>query len=50
MPGQQMFDQRGDAVVLLSVELGILKKRKIARPANSFYILENAKGILAKFL
>jgi hypothetical protein len=50
MSGQQMLDERGDAVVLLASEVGVFEEVQIAGAADSSHFTEDEKSFLVKFL
>lgn len=50
MSGQQMLDERGDAVVLLAREIGVFEEVEISRAADSSHFAQDEKGLLIEFL
>jgi hypothetical protein len=45
-----MFDERGDAVVLLAIEIGVFEEVEISRAADLSDLADNVKGFLIEFL
>ncbi|MEQ1472610.1 MAG: hypothetical protein ABLQ96_02250 [Candidatus Acidiferrum sp.] len=50
MSGQQMLDERRDAVVLLAIEISVFEKVEIPRAADPSDFAEDEKGLLIEFL
>jgi hypothetical protein len=47
--GQQVLDERGDAVVLLAIEVGIFEEVEIARATDPSNLAQDVNGFLIEF-
>jgi hypothetical protein len=47
--GEQVFDESGEAVLSLAVEVGVFEEIQIAGTADSSYLLEYAEGVKTQF-
>lgn len=49
MAGQQVLDQRRNAVVLLAIEVGIFEEVEIARATDPSHLAQDVNGFLMEF-
>jgi hypothetical protein len=46
--GEQVFDQGGEAFLLLTIEVGVFEEIEVAGAADFFYFAEDADGVEAQ--
>jgi hypothetical protein len=50
VPGKQMFDERGYALLLFAIEFSVFKKRKVPRTADPPHVMQHAPGGVIQFI